>query len=184
MLFNIKGRIENKIAPIARHIPLSPNTITILSIISMAFAGYHVTNYHFVYAGILVFVSGFLDILDGAVAKANNRATEFGNFFDKFADRLNDMIIISSVIVAGLVSIYLGLFVLLVIVLASYSSAVVESITKTNIGSVLSMRGLRILIIAAGLISNNILIMMAVLAVLGVLALGDRILNAAKLLRH
>jgi archaetidylinositol phosphate synthase len=183
MLFNFKQKIENGLEPIARHIPISPNIITIISILCMLFAAYFVTRYYFVYAGILVLVSGFLDILDGAVAKAQNRTTDFGNFFDKFADRVNDIIIISVIIAAGLIDAYFGLLVLAIILLASYASAVIESLTKTNIGSVMSMRGIRIFVIAFGLMLNGILIMMVLLFLLGILALGERLANAVKMLK-
>jgi len=183
MLFDVKHKIEGKIKPVARHIPLSPNSITVLSIISMLIGGYFVITNSLIYAACLVFLSGFLDIMDGVVAKARNKVTRFGNFFDKFADRVNDAVILSSIIVANMVNIYLGVFVLCVIVLGSYASAVIESLTKTNIGSVMSMRGIRILIITIGIALNQIFIMMCVLAFLGIAALIERISNAKKYLK-
>src|SRR5271155_4603560 len=44
----------------------------------------------FFYAGLVIIGSGFVDLGDGAVARANNRVTRFGAFFDSVVDRYSD----------------------------------------------------------------------------------------------
>ena len=43
----------------------------------------------FIYAGLVV-ISGFFDLVDGQVARATNRVTRFGAFFDSVIDRYSD----------------------------------------------------------------------------------------------
>src|SRR5437879_13186610 len=40
----------------------------------------------FIYAGLVIIFSGFLDLVDGQVARATNRVTRFGAFFDSVVD--------------------------------------------------------------------------------------------------
>jgi len=44
----------------------------------------------FFYAGLVIIGSGFFDLVDGAVARASNRVTRFGGFFDSVIDRYSD----------------------------------------------------------------------------------------------
>jgi len=41
----------------------------------------------FFYAGLVIIGSGFFDLVDGEVARATNRVTRFGAFFDSVIDR-------------------------------------------------------------------------------------------------
>src|ERR1700683_2730717 len=42
------------------------------------------------YAGLVIIGSGFFDLVDGQVARATNRVTRFGAFFDSVVDRYRD----------------------------------------------------------------------------------------------
>src|SRR5215467_5729680 len=44
----------------------------------------------FFYAGLVIIGSGFFDLVDGRVARASNRVTRFGGFFDSVVDRYSD----------------------------------------------------------------------------------------------
>jgi len=44
----------------------------------------------FFYAGLVIIFSGFFDLVDGQVARATNRVTRFGAFFDSVVDRYSD----------------------------------------------------------------------------------------------
>ena len=44
----------------------------------------------FIYAGLVIIGSGFFDLIDGEVARATNRVTRFGAFFDSVVDRYSD----------------------------------------------------------------------------------------------
>ena len=48
-------------------------------------------------AGILLVVSGFFDLLDGAVARNTNMVTPFGGFFDSVLDRYSDLMVMFGI---------------------------------------------------------------------------------------
>jgi len=76
---------------------ISPNTLTfiglIINIVAAMFFGFarapH-ANRMFFYAGLIIIGSGFFDLVDGEVARAQNRVTRFGAFFDSVVDRYSD----------------------------------------------------------------------------------------------
>jgi archaetidylinositol phosphate synthase len=52
-------------------------------------------------AGALVVVSGMADNVDGAVAAMTDRATRFGYVLDSIVDRVNDLLYLAGVVLAG-----------------------------------------------------------------------------------
>lgn len=176
-----KEKIEGKLDWILPNV--SPNGITLSSIVWMFIAAGFILQKELLWAGICVFLSGFCDILDGAIAKKYKRTSAFGSFLDKTADRINDAAILCAVILAGLVSVGFGLLVLIVILLASYMSAVIDAAWK-NKGEELSLRWVRLCIIAIGLFANRAELMMFALLVTGLYSFFDRLIFAVKHLKN
>ena len=57
------------------------------------------------YAGLLVFaVSAFCDALDGSLARASNKRTEFGLYFDGIADRFSELFFVIGAVLGANVS--------------------------------------------------------------------------------
>ena len=80
---------------------INPNVLTFFGMLvnfwaAVLFAAGHVRS-----AASLIFLAGFLDMLDGQVARREERVTAFGAFFDSTLDRYSDM------------ALYMGLLVLL-----------------------------------------------------------------------
>src|SRR5512137_1958361 len=72
---------------------LSPNAWTVLSLV-LAVAGCISLISHHLAAGLIFFaVSGFLDIVDGAVARATNSSSASGAFIDGVLDRYVEMLL-------------------------------------------------------------------------------------------
>ena len=76
---------------------VNPNVLTFLglvvNIIAAFLFGYANSENQarmFRYAGLVIIGSGFFDLVDGAVARASNRVTRFGGFFDSVVDRYSD----------------------------------------------------------------------------------------------
>jgi len=70
----------------------------LLSLISMSFY----FNNNFVsgfLGGIFFLLSGFMDVVDGAVAKFTNTVSRLGNFIDSTADRLGEIIVCFGLLV-------------------------------------------------------------------------------------
>ena len=96
---------------------ITPNMLTILGVILASVTGYAFTltsdnrNY-LIYCGILITVSGFVDAIDGVLARSTGNVTPFGVFFHSVADRYSDAIIYTGIIIAGLCNQLIGLITL------------------------------------------------------------------------
>lgn len=86
---SIKLAIENRIIPFAQHIKVSPNAITLSALLITLTASGFVFAESLLVAGFLIIIAGVMDILDGAVAKAHNKATPFGALLDRVSDRVS-----------------------------------------------------------------------------------------------
>jgi archaetidylinositol phosphate synthase len=79
---------------------LGPNGATLImficSLISFFCLVYFKTLFWY---GIIVFITGIFDGIDGALARLNNRVTKFGGFFDSFMDRLSEFIILLALLI-------------------------------------------------------------------------------------
>ncbi len=104
---------------------VSPNTVSIASLICAFFAGlsfyYSPASREFVLlAGILVVLNSIFDALDGVIARKSNRATPRGDFLDHVIDRYSDVFIICSIFFAGYVSWQVGVAAIVGVLLTSY----------------------------------------------------------------
>ncbi len=160
---------------------VNPNLITLVSILAMLFAGYFVLNKELFLAAFFVVLSGVLDALDGVIARVHHRITRFGSFFDKTADRVNDSVIIISIILAGYVCLNLGLAVLVVVLISSYMSAVIDAISRKPIGEKISLRPLRILLIFFGCLLSQLELAMILVFIVGLYGFMERFLVAFSL---
>ena len=76
---------------------INPNVLTfmglVVNIVAAVMFGYANGENQarlFRYAGLIIIASGFFDLVDGQVARATNRVTRFGAFFDSVVDRYSD----------------------------------------------------------------------------------------------
>ena len=189
-LSRTKGKFESVLTPVAVRVPLSPNVLTLLAVLVMAVAAVEVMQSNFMLAAALIILSGFIDVLDGTVAKAKNKTTSFGAFADRVGDRISDALIFGSIVLAGFVQLWLGLVVLVLVLLGSYASACLEAFSKTRIGEAFSMRAVRLLLVVVGLLlaSYTGLIsymeyIFAIIAVLAIAALVQRLWVSYRLLK-
>jgi len=78
---------------------INPNILTFLGMVVNFWAAALFATGRFKLAAAVIFLAGFLDMLDGQVARRQNRVTAFGAFYDSTLDRYSDM------------ALYLGLLV-------------------------------------------------------------------------
>jgi phosphatidylglycerophosphate synthase len=110
-------------------------------------------------AALLLLVSGFLDALDGVLARAFRGTTLLGGFLDSLLDRYSDAIILVSIILGRLIAdsqlwAMVGFAAVIGSLLVSYSRARAEAagIKMETVG--LAERAERIIIIAAASFLN------------------------------
>ena len=173
-----QSRLENILLPIAKRINVNPNLLTVLSILLTLGSAYYILNSKLVVAAALFLVGALLDALDGMVAREHHRTTKFGAFFDQFADRLNDGAIVIAIILAGYISVLIGILALFSVLLASYMSAVMDSLTGKRIGEAISFRPLRSIAIFLGLALGYLEAAVWVLLFIGIWSIIYRLFKA------
>jgi len=130
---------------------VTPNTLSILAALaSVAAALLYLRGTAFLAALVLLF-SAFLDVLDGAVARATKTASRFGSVLDHVLDRYVECIVVIGIVAGGFVSWFWGLFALIGMLLASYSRAAAESVGGLSSCTVgIAERQEKLLLILAG----------------------------------
>ena len=131
--------------------------------------------------GILIWVAGFFDALDGSVARARGETTVFGNFWDSVLDRYADSVIYFGILVHFL---YLGEpdYVILVVIAivgslaVSYTRAKAESLgQKCEVG--LMPRSVRIIILGGSFCVDQVFLGLLIIAVFSHLTVIQRIVH-------
>jgi phosphatidylglycerophosphate synthase len=93
-----RERLARWFDPLARRIPLSPNTISLIALALnvvasvLLFQG-RTRPVYFLWAIGLIVVAGIADALDGIVARAQGKTSRFGDFLDHCADRVSDTLL-------------------------------------------------------------------------------------------
>ena len=147
-------------------------------------AAYLVAIDHFFLGGVLLLVSGLFDILDGALARLIDQATKFGAILDSIVDRISE-----AAILCGLLIWYLPRGVILEIVLifavlvgsflVSYIRARAEGLgLQCQVG--LFTRAERVIVLAMGLLVNQVFIVLWILLVFICVTVAQRLLHLWK----
>src|SRR4029453_10889619 len=92
---------ERLVAPLAR-IGVTPNGLTICGFLLNAVAALLLAVGAFLPGALMVLFAGAFDMLDGALARATNRKTDFGAFFDSTVDRYSEAVVFLGLQVAFL----------------------------------------------------------------------------------
>jgi len=181
LVLDLKAGADALLLPLARRVPLHPNVITGLGVLVMALAAALAAQGELRLAGVAILGSGLLDILDGAVAKARGLGTPFGALLDRVADRTADLLIVAGLMLGGAVDLPLGLLVLGPVLVASYASACVEAFTRSDVGEGLSLRPVRLVLLALGCLSGAVVAVAWLLAAIGAVSLVHRLRVARRL---
>ncbi len=160
-------RIEQPIAKIFHSLGFSPNALTILGLGISLIASYLIYDGYFMLGGITVLVASFMDLIDGSLARLQNKTNETGALLDSICDRISELSILF-----GLFLFYLGVgaftetaLIFLALggsFMVSYIRARGEGLgVDCNVG--VMTRPERVLLIAMGLLIDQVL--MAMLAI-------------------
>lgn len=153
MLSIFKPAVEKGLQPLARPLQnINPNIITsggiIFPVLFLIFILHHTYSW-----ALIMLVLSATDMLDGLVARAQNKVTAFGGFFDSTVDRFSDFLTIVAFGFANIVSWRITLTLVLLSFLISYIRSRTELASKAtlvaNVGII--ERTERILVIFIGL---------------------------------
>jgi archaetidylinositol phosphate synthase len=202
----VSEKIMKPMANFAIKIGITPNVATLLGFaVAVLAAGliflYPMWNYILVISAILLFLAGYFDALDGAIARNSHTITAFGGFLDSVLDRYSDAILIGCIILVGypysvLCVPWIGLIAMVGSLLVSYTRARAESVSAEKMAVGFAERAERTLILIGVLILqgnpflryttsplyNYTSIGMIVLAIITHITVIHRILHARKVL--
>ncbi len=166
---------------------ISPNAYTyiglVFSIVAALLFGYAAGEDQprlFRYAALVILLAGFLDMVDGQVARASNRATVFGAFLDSVLDRYSDAALFFGLLVYyaranRFFYVVLTAVVMISSVMVSYTRARAESLIGTcKVGFM--ERPERLVLIIIGGMFNRMAPVLWVIAVISSITVVHRIL--------
>jgi CDP-diacylglycerol--glycerol-3-phosphate 3-phosphatidyltransferase len=176
---NLAYRITDPIVRILSKSGITPNTLTLINLALNIVAAYVIATGHFLLGGVLVLVSGLFDLLDGALARFTKQTTKFGALLDSTVDRISEAAILFGLLIwysghGGRLEIALIFAVLIGSFLVSYIRARAEGLGwQCQVG--LFTRAERVIVLAIGLLVNQIFIALCVLAVFVFVTVGQRL---------
>ena len=139
-------------------------------------------------AGLLVLVAGLFDMLDGALARHKGRVSRFGAVLDSTLDRLSEAAILVAAIFLFATEAMVGAAVLAGAALAgamtvSYLRARTEALGLAGRGGLFT-RPERVIVLALGLLIDQLIIALVIVAVFSFITAGQRLVGAWRQLRE
>jgi archaetidylinositol phosphate synthase len=149
MLQSLRPLLTKILNPIAQNLNINPNIVTIISPFVAVIAAYGFANHMLILATLAILFSGFLDVMDGAIARYHGRASKFGAFLDSTMDRFADGIIYVGIVFGGYCHWFVGILAIHSAITVSYVKARAESQgAECNIG--IAERAVRMIILMIG----------------------------------
>ena len=90
-----------------------PNALTILRLFIIPFIIYYLVKDEYIFAFIMLALSGLTDVLDGAIARKFNLITNFGKLVDPLADKLTQISVLCTLLFKGIIPLWIVVIVLL-----------------------------------------------------------------------
>ncbi|MDD4073963.1 MAG: CDP-alcohol phosphatidyltransferase family protein [Candidatus Pacebacteria bacterium] len=151
--------LEKIIGKIFGFLPLTPNQYTYLSGLFALVGLWFIINGSIVIAIILFLFAGFLDLVDGAVARAKGLSSKTGAYLDTIFDRYVEGIIffgilffpLPEILIPGYAWIFLAIFGSVVTTYAKAAAKEKELVNQELKGGILS-RGERLILIFIALV--------------------------------
>lgn len=188
--------MREQITPLARLIPFSPNTLTLMGFAVSVAAGAAFALGKPFEGGLLILFSGVFDALDGGVARAKDMITPFGGVLDSVCDRYSDALMLLGIMygaVYGRMSLPAGFgiqgwlwagFALIGSFLVSYTRARAESAGCRKLSIGIAERTERMLILALGALTGLLGWALVLIAVLSHITIIQRVLKAKNILNN
>ena len=181
---NLAYRITDPIVEVVSKSGITPNVLTLINLALNIVAAYIIATSHFLIGGVLVLVSGLFDLLDGALARFTKQSTKFGAILDSTVDRISEAAILCGLLIwyiprGASLEIVLIFAVLIGSFLVSYIRARAEGLGwQCQVG--LFTRAERVIVLAIGLLINQIFIALCVLVVFVFITVVQRLVYLRK----
>jgi len=166
---------------------LSPTSWTVVGLLVSFAAGgaYWSSGYRGEIAGgLLVLLSGFFDLVDGAVARATSSVSKRGAFLDSTLDRVAEVAVFSGILLGGFANPLWVLLALSLSLLVSYTRAKADSLDVSLSGVGIGERSERLLALSILSIIGFAGFGVIVVGLLAAVTFLERLSRASAALRH
>jgi len=186
--FRVRGIFRGLVLLIARPIAragVSPDSITYVSLLFalFAFVSLPLTQLQLLFAT-LVFITGLLDGVDGAVARLNDSATKAGGLTDSVIDKVAETLILAGVALAfpntSLLGLSVPMWTLLAVsgwLMTSYTRARAEGLGVSDLDIGLGGRSERMLTLVIFSVAGFILWGLIVVTIMGLCTAAYRLFH-------
>lgn len=151
-----RDSVEFIITPVARAMSrFDPNTISWASFVMAWVAGILLFFSPYSWelllplSAVAVLVSGFLDAIDGKVARLTGKASKQGDVLDHILDRYSDVVMIGAVAVSAWCNPYIGIMAIIGVLLTSYMGTQSQAIGAGRLYAGLLGRADRVVLLTA-----------------------------------
>ena len=190
MLESLRPLLTKILEPLASRLNINPNIVTIISPFLAIISALFFATGNLIGGAAFILLSGFLDVVDGAVARRHNRASPFGAFLDSTMDRFADAFIMIGIIFGGYCNWFVGVLAIHSAITVSYVKARAESQgVECNVG--IAERAVRLIIlmigaIVAAIFNSNIIFtyFIYILVILSYFTVGQRVFHVWKELNN
>jgi archaetidylinositol phosphate synthase len=185
VLDRLRGSLDSTLASLgssaAKVVP-SPTAWTAVGFVfaSLAFIFYGGGNQTF--AGLLVILAGFFDVLDGAVARATGKTSPRGAFLDSTLDRLSETLIFLGILLGNYTAPLFVLLALALSLLVSYTRAKADALGVNLAGVGVGERSERLVVLVVTSLLGLVPLGVLIVVVLALLTFVERTVRVSRAL--
>ncbi len=192
MFGELKSNIRASILPMAKKIPLSPNSLTLIGLLVSVYAAVQFARGFLIIGALLILISGLFDVFDGAVARANGCTTAFGAVFDSVCDRYADAVVFAGIIYGlitgsipqvNILSMPLWFWTVMAIIgsyLVSYTRSRAEAMGASEMDVGIAERPERMLVLMGGALTGMLGIALFIIVIITHVTVVQRLIHARK----
>ncbi|WP_330632029.1 CDP-alcohol phosphatidyltransferase family protein [Halocatena halophila] len=157
----ITERLLSPLVAASISIGLTPNAVSVIALVvaggaALAFSGVATTPALGLLGALLVFANGWLDLLDGAIARERNTTSPAGDLIDHVIDRYADILVIVGV-AAGCGQYWLGLTAVTGVLMTSYLGTQAQAVGLDRVYGGLVGRADRLALVGVGGVLTTVL---------------------------
>ena len=170
-------------------VDVNPKMVSIAALLVAITAGYFLWQNLLLPAAVFVLLNGFLDMLDGEIAKTFKKETKFGDFLDHSFDRIADVAILLGLTLNKNVPDFLGFGTIILVLLVSYLGTEAQALSGKRLYAGWLGRGDRLVLIAVGALAQvwfeqALYVMAIILLSLSIISFAQRFYAIVKILNQ
>ncbi len=161
-------RIATPLVSVLRRCSVSPNALTVAGVLVTLVAAWLAADGRFMASGLVLAAAALFDLLDGALARATGRTSQFGGILDSAGDRVSEAALLAGVSLwfaadGDAVALVVCYAALVASFLVSYLRARGEALgIVCTVG--LCTRPERVIVLAVGLLTGFVFVAVSIVA--------------------